>query len=123
MRRGFTLEYLNFRTPDPSNCWKLMMKQKMIGFVVESPLANSQIRSAVLHSLNHLLEGFALVFPQFPVLLCRLHFQLVFSFGFGRLEWTSQDCQLGVLNFLKRQKGYIEESQCRFPVPWAFVDD
>ena len=46
MLRGRT--YLNFRSTDPSYGRQLILKEQMIGLIIETPLTNDQIIAEVL---------------------------------------------------------------------------
>lgn len=61
--------HLNLRAADPSYSRKLVLHQQMIRLVVESPLANNEVRARVLHALDHIRELRLFVLPQLLVLL------------------------------------------------------
>ena len=41
--------HLNLWPPDPAHCWQLPLQEKMIGLIVEAPLADGQVCPLVLH--------------------------------------------------------------------------
>src|ERR1700712_1546729 len=70
----------------------------MVRFVVESPLANNQVRSSVFHLLNHLCELFFLILSEFLVLFHAGDVKLVLGLGAGRFKWTCENGKLGVFD-------------------------
>lgn len=68
----------------------------MIRLVVETPLADDQVRARVLDALDHVLKLLLLVLAQLLVLLNARDVELVLRLGPWRLEWTREDGKLGV---------------------------
>jgi hypothetical protein len=72
----------------------------VVGFIIESPLAEDHGSTRVLASLHHVGEVGLFHLNQLLVLLGSLDLKSVLGLGFGGLEWAGQDAHLGVLDFL-----------------------
>ena len=94
------VQYLEFGTAHPANGGQFVMLQEMIGFVVESPLADRERRAAVLDLLDHRLKRLSLVFAQLLEVFRRLDVQLMLGLWLRGLERTGQDRNLHVLQLL-----------------------
>ena len=70
----------------------------MVRFVVESPLADDQISTRVFNSLDHIRKLLLFVLPQLVVLLNAGDVELMLRLRAGRLKWTSEDGQFGILD-------------------------
>lgn len=108
---------LDFGTSDPSNGRQVILHQQVVGFVVETPLADDKVGTGVLDPksasqvslqsaerdsredvhLDHVQELFPLILSQLLVLFHTLDIQLVLCLWPRRLERTSQDRKLGIL--------------------------
>ena len=70
----------------------------MIGFVVEAPLAEDNICTGVLYSLDHIGEVGLLHLLELFVLLSILNLEPVLGLRLRRLEGAGKDDDLGVIN-------------------------
>lgn len=68
----------------------------MVRLIIETPLANDQIRPAVLDHLHHPLKLLLLVLPQLPELLHAADVQMMLGLGTRGLEGAGEDGELGV---------------------------
>lgn len=100
MSRGRQEAYFYFRATNPTYGGQLILKQQVIGLVVESPLANNQVGAGVLDLLDHLLEGLGLVLAELLVFFDGFDVQLVLGLGARRLKRAGEDGDFGILDFL-----------------------
>jgi hypothetical protein len=70
----------------------------MVRLVVEPPLADDQISTRVLNSLDHIRKLLLFVLPQLVVLLRAGDIELVFRLRAGRLKRASKNGEFGVLD-------------------------
>ena len=92
--------YLNFGTTNPSNSGQVILHEQMVGFIVETPLTDDHVGTGVLDTLDHLLELVLLIRLELLVLLDGGDVQLVLGLWLGRLEWASQNGNLGIGDLL-----------------------
>jgi hypothetical protein len=89
---------LDLRTAHPPYGGELVLKEEMVGLVVETPLTYGKVGSGVLYLLDHLDESIPLVVLQLPVLLHTCDVQLMLGLGLWGLESACEDGNLGVLD-------------------------
>ena len=70
----------------------------MVCLVIETPLANNQIGTSVLHLLDHISKLLLLILSQFLVLFHTGDIELMLGLGAWRLERTREDRDLRVLD-------------------------
>lgn len=58
----------DINTSDPTDSRELVLQEEMVGFVVESPLAQGDRSAGVFHFLNHINEILLFLFVQFFVI-------------------------------------------------------
>lgn len=89
---------LNLGTANPPHGRELVLQQKVVCLVVETPLADSQVRAGVLDLLNHLDKLLLLVVLQLLELLNAGDVKVVLGLGLRRLESTGQDGNLRIVH-------------------------
>lgn len=94
---GGNCNQLDLGTTDPSDGGQLVLKEQVVGLIVETPLTDDEVGSRILQLLNHLSEFVLLVFLELLELLDRSDIELMLGFGLRRLEGAGQDGQLGIL--------------------------
>jgi len=52
---------LDLGASNPSDGGQLVLKKKMVGLIVEAPLADGEVGSSILHLFDHFFEFLALV--------------------------------------------------------------
>lgn len=72
----------------------------MVGFIVETPLAEDNVGAGVLHSLDHVGEVCLLHLLELIILLGVLNFKPVLGLRFGGLERAGENDDLGIVDFL-----------------------
>ena len=90
--------HLDLGAADPPHSGQIVLHKQMIRLVVEAPLADHQVRTGVLHPLDHVLELALLVLPQLLVLFYARDVQLMLRLRTRRLERTCEDRDLRVLD-------------------------
>ena len=93
-------DVLDLHPTDPSDGRQAVLKQEVVGLVVEPPLADDKVGPAVLHPLNHIPEVLLLLFVQLLVRIPAGDIELVLGLGLGRLEGAGEDAHLCVLDRL-----------------------
>lgn len=84
----------------------------MVRLIVESPLANNQVRASVLDALDHLREFRLFVLSQLFVLLHASDVELVLRLRPRGLERTCEDGDLGVFDavwHLRMRHVFVDE--------------
>ena len=84
----------------------------MIGFVVETPLANDQIGASILDSLDHVSELLLLVLLQFLILIRARDVKLVLRLWSRGLKGTREYHEAGVVNsvgHLRMRHVFVDE--------------
>mmetsp|Transcript_22985 Transcript_22985/g.65132 ORF Transcript_22985/g.65132 Transcript_22985/m.65132 type:complete len:422 (+) Transcript_22985:575-1840(+) len=89
---------LDLHASDPTNGRQVLLQQQVVGFVVESPLADDEVGAAVLDLFDHVAEVLLLLAVQLFVRLDRRDFQLVLRLWLWRLERARQDAHLGIVD-------------------------
>jgi hypothetical protein len=97
---GGDSQELDLDSSNPSDSWKFIMHEKMVGLVIETPLAEHDVGSGVLALLNHVHEVLLLHIIQLLVVCGTLNLKTMLRLWLWWFEWASQDQYLGVLNFL-----------------------
>ena len=92
---------LELDAADPANGGELLVHQKVVGFVVEAPLADDEGGARVLALLNHVLEVLLLLQAELLVLLRGVDVDLVLRLGLRGLEGAGEDGDLGILDLLR----------------------
>jgi hypothetical protein len=69
----------------------------MVGLIIEAPLAENNIGTAVFDLLNHVCEALLLVRIELFVFCNAANVDGVFGLWFGWLECAGQNGQLGIL--------------------------
>ena len=93
---GRNRNQLDLRAADPPYGGEVVLEKEMVGLVVETPLADGQVRAGILYLLDHLDELLALVRLQLLELLDAADLELVLGLGLGGLKGARQDGDLGV---------------------------
>lgn len=93
-------DQLNLRPTNPTNGRQVILEQKVVGLIIETPLADDQVGTRLLQLLDHLCELLLLVVLQLLEFLNRCDIKLVLGLGLGRLKGTGQDGQFGIPNFV-----------------------
>ena len=104
---------LDLHASNPSDCWKVVMHQQMVGLVVETPLADDQPSPRILAPLHHVPEVLLLLLPQRLKLLDAVDVYFMLDLRLGRLERTRQDRNLDIrqhLGHLRVAELLIEEN-------------
>jgi hypothetical protein len=89
--------HLDLGTTNPPDGRKVVLHEQVICFVVEAPLADNEVCSAVLDHPNHIRKLLLLVLPEMAVLLHARDLELVLGLRTRGLERARQDGELGVL--------------------------
>ena len=93
-------DQLNLRPTNPTNGRQVILEQKVVGLIIETPLANDQVGTRFLQLLNHLCELLLLVVLQLFEFLNRCDIKLVLGLRLGRLKGTGQDGQFSIPNLI-----------------------
>lgn len=93
-------EELNLHTSNPTDGWKLVLHQEMVGLIIESPLAEDDVGAGFFDARNHVDEVVLLHLLQFLVVSGALDLQTVLGLWLGWLKWASQDTDLGISDLL-----------------------
>lgn len=80
----------------PPHGWQLVCEQKVVGLVVEAPLADDDVGAGVLDLIDHLGELVGLVALELLELFDRGNIELVLGLGLRGLEGACEDGELGV---------------------------
>lgn len=91
-------DQLDLGAADPSHSGQLVCEQEVVGFVVETPLADDDVGARVLDLVDHLGELVGLVVLQLLELLDRGDVELVLGLGLRGLEGACEDGEFGVLD-------------------------
>lgn len=68
----------------------------MVGFVIESPLAQNNISSTLFNFLYHIYKVLLFFVGQFLIILCIGNVKVVLSFWLWWFKRTSQNCNLSI---------------------------
>jgi len=90
--------HLDLRSTNPSHSRELILHKQMVRLVVESPLADDQISTGVLNSLDHIRKLLLFVLPELVVLFYAGDIELVLRLRAGRLKRASENGEFGVLD-------------------------
>ncbi len=93
-------QQLDVGTGDPSDSLEAVLEKQMVRFVVEAPLAESDVGARRLDLFYHLDEVLLLLVGQGLVVFSRCDVDGVLVLEFWWLERAGQDHDLGVLEFL-----------------------
>lgn len=91
---------LEFGAADPADGGQFVMKEKVVGFVVESPLTDGESGAAVFDLFDHRLESFPLVVAQQLEIFRRFNVQLMLGLRLGWLEGAGENSDLRILQLL-----------------------
>lgn len=92
---------LDLRSTNPPNSGQIILEQKVVGLIVEAPLADYQVGARFLQLLDHFCELLLLVVLQLLELLDGCDVKLVLGLGLRGLEGTGQDSQLSIPNLVR----------------------
>ena len=104
--------YLDFGATDPSDSRKVVLHQQVVRFIVKAPLANDQIRTRVLHALNHVQEFILFVALELFELFDARDVELVLCLGPRWLEWAGENgdaCILHLARHLRMRHVFVDE--------------
>lgn len=93
-------EKFDLDTTDPTDRGELVLEKKMVGFIIETPLADDEVGTRVLDLLDHFGEVLLLHLGELLVVLLLGDIELVAGLGLRGLERASQDGDLGVVEVL-----------------------
>lgn len=93
-------EELDLNTSDPTDSGEFVMVEQVVGLIIETPLAENNIGTGVLHALNHIGEVVGLHLSELLVLSGVLDLKLVLGLGLWGFEGAGEDAHLGVLDLL-----------------------
>lgn len=93
-------DQLDLGPTNPTNGRQVILEQKVVGFIIETPLANDQVGTRFLQLLDHLCELLLLIVLQLLEFFNRCDIKLVLGLGLGRLKGTGQDGQFSIPNFI-----------------------
>merc|ERR1719322_2319659 len=83
-------DQLDLRAADPSDGGQVALKEKMVGLVVETPLADCKVSAGRLHVVDHLLEGLLLILTELLVVFHVGHVQLVLGLRLWGLKGAGE---------------------------------
>lgn len=87
---GCNSNQLDLGTSNPPNGGKLVLKQQVVGLIVETPLADNKVRTSILELLDHLDELFPLVVLHLLEFLDAGDVEFVLGL---RLRWLKGACE------------------------------
>ena len=90
-------EQLELDTADPTHGGKVVLEEKVVGLIVEAPLAEDDISTGVLAELDHVDEVLLLGLVESLEGLGRGDLESVLGLGLGGLEGAGQEGDLDVL--------------------------
>lgn len=82
---------LNVDTSNPSNGGESVLIKQMVGFIIETPLAESDVSSDILQFLDHVGEIFLLHFVKLFVIFGRFDFKTMLGLWLWGLKGAGQD--------------------------------
>lgn len=88
--------HLKAHSIDPPNGVQTALQQEVVGLIIEAPLANSEVGTAVLHPLHHVPEVFLLLVGEPHIGLFVLYIELVLGLRLGRFKWACKEAHLHI---------------------------
>ena len=85
----------------------------MVGFIIETPLAQNDVGSTILHHLHHVHEVILLLLEELLVVFSICDVYVMLGLGLWGFEGTCEDTYLGIndlLNHLGVRDLFIDEN-------------